>query len=130
MRPTHGVPLGASNGARDSDAPERRHTVVTLRHPLQLGSQVTERLYVKVPRAAEFGLLPAPTPGSRLFTADYHPFAAKLCGISLAEFDLLEAEDYAAVMEAAQAFAAEIPPTGASASLSSRERSISGEPTS
>lgn len=116
--------------ARDSQAPERRHQVVQLRYPIQLGSQLLERVYVKVPRGAEFGLLPAPTPGTRLYAADYHPFAARICGLSLAEFDLLEAEDYAAVMEAAQAFAAEIPPTGPSASPGSPGPSISGERTS
>ena len=95
--------------------PTRRHTEIVLEFPIQVGTETIDRLFVMRPRGGEFRLLPASVPGGAAATVgDYHPFAARLCGITVSELELLEVEDYSRVMEAAQAFAQEFPPTGSS----------------
>lgn len=107
--------------------PSRRHQKVELQFPIEIDGEKQTCLYVMRPRGFELRLIPAPTPGSKLISGDYHPFAAKCCGIKVSDLEKLEAEDYQAVMEAAQAYAQEFPPTGSSAAPSSPEPSTSDE---
>jgi len=111
--------------------PTRRHTEIVLQFPIQVGTETIDRVFVMRPRGSEFRLVPAPSPGGApLHAGDYHPFAAKLCGLTVTELELLEAEDYQRVMEAAQEFASEFPPTGSSVSPGSPGSYTSADPTS
>ncbi len=94
--------------------PKRKHRVVKLDSPIEVGSESIDTVYVMRPRAGDMRLYPAP--GTAKTVGDYHPFWAKLCGLTVTEFELLEAEDYQRCMEAAEELVSEFPRTGLSAS--------------
>lgn len=121
----------------DARPPERRHEPLRLKYPF-MGSELHEILFVLTPRAGELRLMPMPSsagedkdgkplPAVKQYLGDLHPFAAKICGLTQAEFDKLELEDYTAVMEAVGKVVEAVPLTGVSASPGSPGSSTSGE---
>ena len=111
---------------------DRRYTEVRLKYPIPEGGPGgagrIDVLYVKSPKAKEMRLLPAKLDQGTI--GEMHPFAAKVCGVTVAELEELELEDYMAVMAAVGEFVAEFPTLGTSTSPGSPASSISGDPTS